>query len=143
MKPTVGDIVHYYDGQSTHYMYAAIITAAQRCFDRCKCEETCEHEASYDVYLAVFMSDGIRFEPHAVEFDSQPDRGCWTWRHTPVKVRDGGNKPIPMVLVCPHCTSPHIDEGEWATKPHRTHLCASCGHLWRPAAVATVGVVTL
>lgn len=53
--------------------------------------------------------------------------------------------PIPMVLVCPECGILHIDDGIWATKPHRTHRCQSpvCGHEWRPAAVATVGVARL
>jgi len=34
----------------------------------------------------------------------------------------------------------HIDKGEWATKPHRTHLCEFCGHKWRPEEYPTVGV---
>lgn len=54
-----------------------------------------------------------------------------------------GDLPIPMVLRCPSCLAPHIDEGEWATKPHRTHrthLCLKCQTRWRPANVATVGV---
>ena len=39
--------------------------------------------------------------------------------------------PIDMILHCP--TNP----------PHRTHLCQHCGHLWRPALVATNGVQSL
>ena len=34
----------------------------------------------------------------------------------------------------------HIDEGEFATKPHHTHACQACGHVWRPAIVPTTGV---
>ncbi|HVY79842.1 MAG TPA: DNA-directed RNA polymerase subunit alpha C-terminal domain-containing protein [Steroidobacteraceae bacterium] len=45
-----------------------------------------------------------------------------------------------MRLVCPRCGTLHIDEGEFATKPHHTHACQSCGEVWRPAIVATVGV---
>jgi len=50
--------------------------------------------------------------------------------------------PIPMILFCPACVTRHIDEGEWATpeKAHRKHLCANCGHIWKPALVSTVGV---
>lgn len=33
----------------------------------------------------------------------------------------------------------HIDEGELATTPHRTHACQQCGLLWAPATVPTVG----
>lgn len=48
--------------------------------------------------------------------------------------------PIPMLLVCPCCHARHIDEGEFATKPHHTHACQHCGMCWRPAIVPTVGV---
>lgn len=48
--------------------------------------------------------------------------------------------PIPILLTCPCCVTRHIDEGEFATKPHHTHACQSCGHVWRPALVDTVGV---
>jgi hypothetical protein len=49
-------------------------------------------------------------------------------------------QPIPMLLHCPMCNARHIDEGEFATKPHHTHACQSCGMCWRPAIVATCGV---
>lgn len=48
--------------------------------------------------------------------------------------------PIPMLIYCPMCKARHIDEGEFATKSHHTHACQTCGHVWRPAVVATVGV---
>lgn len=48
--------------------------------------------------------------------------------------------PVPMRIICPECKTLHIDEGEFATKPHSTHACQSCGNVWRPAIVATVGV---
>lgn len=48
--------------------------------------------------------------------------------------------PIPMRLVCPRCCALHIDDGEFATKPHHTHSCQTCGETWRPAVVHTVGV---
>jgi rubredoxin len=48
--------------------------------------------------------------------------------------------PIPMRIPCPECGELHIDEGEFATKPHHTHSCQHCGLTWRPAVVATVGV---
>lgn len=52
-------------------------------------------------------------------------------------------EPIPMRLQCPHCAEFHVDVGEFATKPHHTHACQKCGMVWRPAVVATVGVVFL
>ena len=48
--------------------------------------------------------------------------------------------PIPMRLLCERCGELHVDEGEFATKPHHTHACQTCGAVWRPAIVATVGV---
>ncbi len=51
--------------------------------------------------------------------------------------------PVPMILHCPACRLQHVDKDEWATKLHRTHLCAGCGNKWRPAAIATVGVAEL
>ncbi len=48
--------------------------------------------------------------------------------------------PIPMLIWCPFCCERHIDVGEFATRPHHTHACQSCGAVWRPAIVATVGV---
>lgn len=57
------------------------------------------------------------------------------------------SKPIEMRLLCPGrnldgtpCGRLHIDEGEFATKPHHTHACQHCGEVWRPAIVPTVGV---
>lgn len=48
--------------------------------------------------------------------------------------------PIPMRIHCTICGELHIDEGEFATKPHHTHACQECGNVWRPAVVHTVGV---
>lgn len=47
---------------------------------------------------------------------------------------------IPTLLWCPECGEQHIDEGEWETRPHKTHQCQSCGHEWRPYEVPTRGV---
>jgi len=65
-------------------------------------------------------------------------------------------RPIDMVLFCPACGTQHIDASEyerdlgkgntsrtndvWTNPPHRSHLCSSCGHIWRPADVPTNGV---
>ena len=51
--------------------------------------------------------------------------------------------PIPMILYCPECSSIHVDEGEWTTRPHKTHQCQTCWNEWRPANVPTVGVKAL
>lgn len=52
--------------------------------------------------------------------------------------------PVPAILLCPKCNTQHVDKGIWAsTRIHRTHLCATCGAIWRPYAYATVGVEVL
>jgi hypothetical protein len=51
--------------------------------------------------------------------------------------------PISMFLTCPKCNTRHIDEGDFATKPHHTHSCQGCGLSWRPAIGPTVGVAFL
>jgi len=69
--------------------------------------------------------------------------------------------PIDMVLFCPACGAQHIDAEEtvgvrpgqrgrlipaavtWSNPPHRSHLCHSCGHIWRPADVPTNGVAAV
>lgn len=32
-----------------------------------------------------------------------------------------------MAIFCPHCNGQHIDEGVYAIKPHKRHLCFHCG----------------
>lgn len=63
-------------------------------------------------------------------------------------------KTLDMVLHCPKCGMQHIDRRDtpedgadwndpeiaWTNPPHRSHLCAGCGHIWRPADVPTNGV---
>lgn len=63
-------------------------------------------------------------------------------------VMPGKGVPVDMVLHCPSCGLQHIDAPddrttEWINPPHRSHLCHGCGHIWRPADVATNGVATI
>lgn len=64
---------------------------------------------------------------------------CNCWPRLPQPTNEGAIAPIPMLLWCPECGTRHIDEGEFATKPHHTHACQGCGMVWRPAIVPTVG----
>lgn len=53
--------------------------------------------------------------------------------------------PVQMILHCPACALQHIDAPDertpgWANRPHKSHLCHGCGHIWRPSDVATDGV---
>ncbi len=76
----------------------------------------------------------------------------WTWREVAFvdawaleeKEPAVSPFPIPMVLICPSCHFQHVDAPDpatgWTNPPHRSHLCAACGTVWRPADVPTVGV---
>ncbi len=48
--------------------------------------------------------------------------------------------PMPVIAICPRCFTQHIDADDWTLIPHRKHLCAQCGQVWKLAAVPTVGV---
>ncbi len=54
-------------------------------------------------------------------------------------------KRIDMILFCPNCMHQHIDvkKGEWKNPPHKSHLCDTCGFIWRPADVPTNGVAEI
>jgi hypothetical protein len=58
----------------------------------------------------------------------------------PVDGKEAAQDPVPMILTCPSCSARHIDEPPFDKKPHHTHACQSCGMVWRPALVPTVGV---
>ncbi len=49
------------------------------------------------------------------------------------------HEPIPMILFCPNGHR-HIDVGRFAKQVHHSHACQTCGLVWRPAVVPTVGV---
>jgi hypothetical protein len=55
-----------------------------------------------------------------------------------------GEAPILMVLHCPRCKVQHIDRPDpdigWTNPLHRSHRCANCETVWRPASVYTEGV---
>lgn len=66
------------------------------------------------------------------------------------------SKPIDMIIHCPACHLQHIDELDkivigsnvppkpyWSNPPHKSHLCAGCGLVWRVADVCTNGVKAL
>lgn len=84
----------------------------------------------------------------------RPSDGRWSCRfgtpgcafdHGPLLplAGSGTTSPLPIVIHCPDCGKQHVDEGEWATEPHKTHLCSRCKHLFRPMNVPTVGVLRL
>jgi hypothetical protein len=83
----------------------------------------------------------------AVPWESVPDKNkqlmiavCAEVLGAIAESRGQADKPIPMVIYCPACQTVHIDEGEWATRPHKTHQCQKCKLEWRPYPYATVGV---
>lgn len=65
---------------------------------------------------------------------------CWLEGFEKEIREEAANDPIPLLLWCPCCNTRHIDEGENALRPHRTHACQNCGALWAVSVVPTVGV---
>jgi regulator of replication initiation timing len=61
--------------------------------------------------------------------------------------QQGEPAPIDVLLFCPHCGKQHVDEPQpekgWDNPPHRSHLCAFCRWVWRPADVPTNGVAKI
>lgn len=57
--------------------------------------------------------------------------------------------PIPVILHCPFCLKQHVDENQWVTTPHRTHVCvddiagSGCGKPFTPSPHRTVGILNL
>lgn len=88
---------------------------------------------------ALGWEAGVRFRPDAV-FDAVGSQLSSEAARQECREKA---QPIPLLLACPACNERHIDKGEYATKPHRTHACQHCGCLWRPANVPTVGVLFL
>jgi predicted RNA-binding Zn-ribbon protein involved in translation (DUF1610 family) len=73
--------------------------------------------------------------------DTQPSIDCKAAMAELIQLAPSTEEePVAMRLKCPACGELHIDEGEFATKPHHTHACQHCGHTWRPAIVPTTGV---
>lgn len=62
-------------------------------------------------------------------------------------LEDERARPVELLLFCPACLHQHVDAPDpaigWTNPPHRSHLCASCGHVWRPADRPTTGVATI
>lgn len=54
--------------------------------------------------------------------------------------RQASPLPIPLLLWCPFCGARHVDEGEFAHRPHKVHTCQRCGANFPVALVPTVGV---
>lgn len=69
------------------------------------------------------------------------------WLRTAADFDNYRKQPIKLALSCPRCHQQHVDDGEWATTPHRTHKCVAgmfgpgCGASWAPSEHPTVGVV--
>lgn len=108
-------------------------------------EMTFREPATVEVTRIVFEEEGLLKFPYALS-EREKDIVKRTWEYAYTRPSNGpmlldfSPSAIPMRLTCPSCNALHIDEGEFATKPHHTHSCQACGMTWRPAVVDTVGV---
>jgi len=48
--------------------------------------------------------------------------------------------PEEMIILCDQCHTLHVDDGDFATRPHRTHTCHHCGRDFTIKSAPTVGV---
>jgi len=81
-------------------------------------------------------NESAKMEARKIQALLESDIECSLARSRPTITKP----PIPMIIWCPSCGHRHLDEGEFATKPHHTHACQTCGIVWRPAVAPTVGV---
>ena len=76
----------------------------------------------------------------AIQIHQGDMNGLWSLQHDIRAALSAQPQPVPKELHCPHCKTAHIDKDEWATKPHKTHLCSKCKGAWKPFEYPTVGV---
>jgi hypothetical protein len=80
----------------------------------------------------------------SAEYEDWPELQALVARARELSADGGEAAPIPMVLHCPKCGRQHVDAPEaatgWTNPPHRSHQCAGCATVWRPADVPTTGV---
>lgn len=97
--------------------------------------------------LKLFYADGI----YRVPVPGDGWNSAYATQSTAPPLAQSGTGveagPIPMLLFCPKCLAQHVDAPEpdngWTNPPHKSHLCHACGTVWRPADVATVGVLDI
>lgn len=71
-----------------------------------------------------------REDGRTVGYGLDEEGDTWRWPATQGAAVAGPAVPV-VALACPACCFAHHDEGEWATRVHRTHLCLRCGYKWR------------
>lgn len=116
--------------------YVRLVTSAAKIAGICECVPT-EH--------IDHMRDVLLTEPRTITVGPTP--GEWQ-KHLDEIIAAGVPNdewlkrvtPHPIVTHCPQCGLQHVDEAEWAFRPHRTHQCQGCMHEWRPFEIPTRGV---
>lgn len=96
----------------------------------------------YDLADPWGKDDGLEF-PHA-PVKHHPTCDAWAQARAVQQCYSVLKTPVPVVLFCPNCGLRHVDAPDptknWTNPPHRSHLCAHCGIIWRPSPRQTVGV---
>lgn len=134
---------------------AAIRAALLAAPEPIECPEDCEHiECGYVVAMERHAADvtnlTVTVMPHlldaletsrAQEAQTRAVLDGFAGELQQIKLERDAllNVGVPTETKCPKCNTLHVDQEQWATTPHRTHLCHACGNLWRPYAVATYG----
>lgn len=61
-------------------------------------------------------------------------------RATLVKLTGSEAPLLELLIHCPRCLKQHIDDGEFAVKPHKMHACQFCGLGFAVSKEPSVGV---
>lgn len=96
----------------------------------------------------IYVSDRVDMLLFCPECDAQhidlPDPVHVLYRNgdedAPQCIRDSNGEVV--LSMCRRCgrAESELDEPCWTNPPHKSHLCARCGTIWRPADVPTNGV---
>jgi hypothetical protein len=117
--------------------------------------------------LRLLYEIGRKESEHVTAYDDSADAlaSCWNEIKTRLaSLQAEVDTPIDMLLFCPNCGEQHVDEAKpdvcetcghsegdctcsaftaWLNPPHKSHRCAFCNHVFRPADVPTNGVLTI
>lgn len=115
------------------------VALRQRVLDAmCPCRD--DHTS----WCTLFNVDGTRKISNAGGGEQGQAQALPDLRSAPAPAAEASGEAAPEhpPLRCHACGKDHHDDGEWATRPHRTHRCVDdkagkgCGHEWRvePAA---------
>ena len=99
--------------------------------------EVCLHNRDLAEQLAAYKRAAVYWQENAQRLEKDVAALAERAGHLRDELAEQ-RAPIPMLLWCPECGERHVDPPGYHA--HDTHACQICGHVWRPAMIATTGV---